>query len=129
MNTKLEKILTGDYIFDETYDWTWYVENIKEIITTLHKTGFMTITGELNKNPNPDKYDSDSIKRLLKVIDIEDYYLSLSIEELEDLGKKLIQESHSKLDNYKMPIKETNCLEIVINILNYHKRIKRLEKD
>ena len=129
MNKKLEEILTGEYQFNIYKDCDWFIENMKEIITTLHKTGFMTITGELNKNPDPDKYDSDSVNRLLKVIDIEDYYLSLSVEELEDLGEKLIQESHVKMDNYKLPSKELNCLEIVVNILNYHKRIKRLERD
>ena len=129
MNKKLEEILTGEYQFNISKDYDWFIENMKEIITTLHETGFMTITGELNKNPDLDKYDSDSVNRLLKVIDIEDYYLTLSVEELEDLGEKLIQESHVKMDNYKLPIKELNCLEMVINILNYHKRIKRLERD
>jgi hypothetical protein len=129
MNKKLEKILTGEYQFDLSNDREWFIENIKEIITTLYELNLITDVCSISIPHNDSKYDLKSINRLIKIIHLKDFYLCLKPEDLLDIAHNLIERISSNIAIDDFCTGEICYLNMVLNVLEDKERLKRINKE
>ena len=129
MNKKLEEILTGKYQFNIPNDCDWFIENMKEIITTLYKLELITDVCTISITNNDSKYDLESINRLVKIIQLKDFYLCLKPEDLINIAQNLIKIISTRIAADGFCTGEICYLNMVLNVLEDRERLKRINKE